>query len=199
MARFGKPILYASLVLAALGTVNFSHAAFGAEDRTCPNSIGFVPWLRLSAPVTIDGRLSESIWKEAQPLGELLQKNPDEGKNASELTEVRIAYDDAALYIGARMFDREPKKIIRELSRRDTSSNSDAIRIYLDPQHDHRTGIVLGVTAAGSLTDGLIYDDTNQDLSWDGVWEAAAVVDELGWCVEVRIPFSQLRFSLGNS
>jgi len=202
MGMTGKPILRMLFLLAALGAANLAAAIdiSGPLDyRTVPGATGEVNSVRLTEPVIVDGQLSESIWRQARPLGQLLQKNPQEGKEASESTEVRVAYDDSALYVGARMFDREPSKIIRELSRRDSSSNSDAIRIYLDPQHDHRTGILLGVNAAGSMTDGMIYDDSNQDLSWDGAWQAAASVDEQGWCVEVRIPFSQLRFSPGQS
>jgi hypothetical protein len=199
MSGLGSRMSRAFLILTALGAGHLVAAAMGTENRTGPNATGVVNSSRLGEPVMIDGRLSESVWKEAQSLGQLLQKNPNEGKDASESTEVRIAYDDAALYIGARMYDREPKRIVRELGRRDASSNSDAIRIYLDPQHDHRTGIYLGVNAAGSLTDGMIYDDSNQDSSWDGIWQAAASVDDQGWCAEIRIPFSQLRYSPGKS
>lgn len=187
------------LIVTSLGSGGGVISATGAEVRTGPNAAGVVKSVRSNTPIVIDGRLSEAVWLDGQPLGQLLQKNPDEGKSATELTEVRIAHDEAALYVGARMYDREPKRIIKELSRRDSASSSDSIRVYLDPQHDHRTGIILGVNAAGSLTDGMIYDDFNQDLSWDGVWQAAASVDDLGWCVEIRIPFSQLRFSPGKT
>lgn len=199
MTGFWGRILHQCFFFAALGAGSLGSAPLCAENRAGPDAAGVVASMRSNAPIVIDGRLSESIWKDGRPLGQLLQKNPDEGKDASEKTEVRIAYDDAALYIGARMFDREPRQIIGELGRRDTSSNSDFIRIFLDPQHDHRSGVVLGVNPAGSMTDGLIYDDVNQDLSWDGVWEAAASVDDMGWCAEIRIPFSQLRFSPGKS
>jgi hypothetical protein len=202
MIRLGRRRWLTVSGMLLLGTTTLAAVERGvpglAPDRTDPDGAGNVKTVLLSSPVTIDGRLAENIWNEAKPLGQLRQKNPDEGKDATERTEVRVAYDDAALYIGARMFDKEPNRIVRELCRKDSESNSDAITIYLDPQHDHRSGVFLGVNASGSQTDGLIYDDSNQDLAWDGVWEAAVSVDSQGWSAEIRIPFSQLRFIPGE-
>ena len=42
--------------------------------------------------------------------------------------------------------------------------------------------------------DAVIYNDVYQDDTWDAVWESAVGRDEGGWTVEMRIPFSQLRF-----
>jgi hypothetical protein len=154
--------------------------------------------LRTASPIVIDGRLTESVWTDAEALGQLKQRNPNEGRPETERTEIRIAFDDDALYIGARMYDREPTEIVRQLSRRDSNADCDTITIYLDPQHDHRTGVSLRVSAAGSLADALIYDDNSQDLAWDGVWDAAVSTDSEGWSAELRIPFSQLRFTPGT-
>ena len=123
---------------------------------------------------------------------------PEEGKPATEQTEIRIAYDDNAVYVGARMFDREPARIFRRLSRRDDDGGSDKLSVGFDPRHDHLTGVVFTVTAAGSLSDGIIYDDIRTDDSWDGVWDAKVAADDQGWTAEFRIPFSQLRFSEGD-
>jgi hypothetical protein len=195
----GKRVRIITSLLLLFGVCNIVAAENSARDssrrRTGPDGVAVVVPSRLHTPVAIDGRLTEDVWNTAETVSSLRQKNPDEGQEATEQTEIRIAYDEAALYVGARMFDREPQKIVRELSRRDSGSNSDSLTVYLDPQHDHRTGVLLGVSAAGSLTDGLIFDDSHRDLAWDGIWEAAVSVDDLGWSVEIRIPFSQLRFS----
>jgi len=153
--------------------------------------------LRTAGAIVIDGRLTESVWTNAEALGQLKQRDPNEGQPETERTEIRIAFDDDALYVGARMSDREPGRIVRQLSRRDSDADCDTITIYLDPQHDHRTGVSLRVSAAGSLADALIYDDNNQDSAWDGVWDAAVTTDEQGWTAELRVPFSQLRFTPG--
>jgi len=154
--------------------------------------------MRTAGPVVIDGRLTERVWADAEALGQLKQRDPNEGQPETERTEIRIAFDDDALYVGARMFDREPGRIVRQLSRRDSDADCDAVTIYLDPQHDHRTGVSLRVSAAGSLADALIYDDNNQDSAWDGVWDAAVTADDQGWTAELRVPFSQLRFTPGS-
>ncbi len=195
-SRRGLKVLSWLLILGASHiAVAENSSPDSSSRRKGSDGVVVVSPIRLNTTVAIDGRLTESAWIEAEPLSGLLQRNPQEGQEATERTEIRIAYDAAALYVGARMFDREPQRIVRELSRRDSESNSDSITIYLDPQHDHRTGVLLGVSAAGSQTDGLVFDDARRDLAWDGVWDAAVSVDERGWSAEIRIPFSQLRFT----
>lgn len=108
---------------------------------------------------------------------------------------MRVLYDESALYIGARMHDREPVKIVRRLSRRDEGADADALTIYLDPRHDHLTGGSFTVSAAGSRRDEIVHNDSSTDGSWDAVWDSAVSVDDQGWTAEVRIPFSQLRFT----
>jgi len=155
--------------------------------------------VRVSTPIVVDGRLDEAAWREAPAAGDFRQSEPNEGQPASERTEIRVLYDDYALYIGARMFDAEPRKIVRRLSRRDDYDvDADRLTVYLDPHHDHLTGARFRVTAAGSLGDAAIYNDTAEDESWDGVWDAKVAVDDQGWTAELRIPFSQLRFVAGD-
>ncbi len=164
------------------------------------SSGGFVPptvtAVRVGAGVALDGRLDEPAWALATPVTAFLQIDPDEGAAASESTEVRVLYDADALYVGARLFDAEPGKIVRRLTRRDASSHSDEFRVLLDSYHDYRTAFEFTVSAAGVRTDVLYGGDgTFSDKSWDPVWEAATTVDSLGWTAEIRIPFTQLRFA----
>lgn len=153
---------------------------------------------RAPGHIVLDGRLDEEAWSLAAPSGAFVQKDPDEGKPASERTEIRIAYDDDALYVGARMFDSKPEGVVRRLSRRDDEPDADRIVVYLDPRHDHHNGFEFWVSAAGVQRDAVIYNDSWDDFSWDGVWQAAVVVDAEGWVAEVKIPFSQLRFAEGE-
>lgn len=152
--------------------------------------------LRLSGPAPrVDGRLDEGAWATGAPITELYQNEPSEGQPASERTEVRIVYDDDAIYVGARMFDREPALIRTQLSRRDNIGSSDYITISFDSYHDHRTAFQFTVNPSGVRADVAASGDSRYgDDGWDPVWEAGTQRDSLGWTAELRIPFSQLRF-----
>ncbi len=154
---------------------------------------------RAAEPPKIDGRLTDAAWAAAEPAGVFTQTDPAEGQPASERTEIRVLYDDAALYIGARMYDESPDLIARRLSARDGDADADRVTFYLDPLHDHLTGASFRVDAAGVQEDQVLYNDTWSDSSWDAVWESAVSVDEQGWTAEVRIPLSQLRFPAGDA
>src|SRR5213076_3201842 len=112
----------------------------------------------------------------------------------TESTYVYVSNNRAALYIGARLFDTHPDSIVARLGRRDAQTNSDAFTVYIDPYHDRRSGYYFAINAAGTLSDGTLYNDEWDDNSWDGVWEGKVSRDSLGWTAELRIPYSQLRF-----
>jgi hypothetical protein len=150
--------------------------------------------MRAPGPIVIDGVLSESGWQTATPITDFKQRDPIEGAPPTQKTEVRVLYDDHALYVGARLWDTSPDSIIARLSRRDVSVPADRFSVYLDPYHDKRTGYYFLVNAAGTLFDGVLYNDGWEDPSWDGVWHAHAKVDDQGWVAEMRIPYSQIRF-----
>ena len=166
--------------------------AVGTADGTVPT----VQAVQAGTAIEIDGRLQEEAWRSAPPATEFWQRDPDEGERATERTELRVLYDNNAIYVGLRMFDREPDKVTRRLSRRDDEwADADRVIVNLDPRHDHLTGASFEVTAAGVRRDAILYDDTRRDDSWDGVWHTAVSTDAEGWTAELRIPFSQLRFS----
>jgi hypothetical protein len=151
--------------------------------------------VRLEAPVSIDGKLDEPVWSNGHAVTQFKQRDPNEGTEPSFPTEVRVAYDDDALYIGARMYDPAPDSILARLTRRDVSIPADRFGVYVDPFYDRRSGYYFLVNAAGSIFDGLLYNDGWEDSSWDGVWDGRARVDDKGWTCEMRIPYSQLRFT----
>src|SRR5947207_10824788 len=107
---------------------------------------------------------------------------------------VYITYDDAALYIGARLYDAHPDSIVARLARRDQGTNSDRFQVFIDSYHDKRSGFYFGINAAGTLYDGTLFNDDWDDDTWDGVWEGKVTRDAQGWTAELRIPYSQLRF-----
>ncbi|HIO35850.1 MAG TPA: hypothetical protein EYN21_01910, partial [Candidatus Marinimicrobia bacterium] len=156
--------------------------------------------IRVDSPPTIDGWLDDSVWEKAIPVTDLIQTEPDNLAKPTEFTEVRIVYDDDALYFAFRCHDSEPDRIMRRLARRDEwleagNDNSDWINIALDPQNDNRTGYVFIVNAAGVKMDLFIPDDENYDSSWNAVWDAKVSVDDGGWSAEVALPFSVFQFN----
>jgi len=151
---------------------------------------------RRTDPITIDGKLDEPIWATVQPATDFRQAQPNVGAPATQRTEIRILYDDDALYIGARMFDDKGAAGVRtQLARRDQSpGNSDYIQFVFDTYHNHIGRTVFTANPSG------VKQDAGQatefvDPSWDPVWEVKTRIDSLGWTAEFRIPFSQLRFA----
>ena len=174
-----------------------------------------------SAPV-IDGRLDDDAWAEAQVLTGFIQREPTEGRPVSERTEVRIAYDGEALYIGAWLFDSDPTSLVFGQTLRDAPINeSDAFVLVLDTYLDRQNGFVFGTTPAGIEYDGQVANEGQRggggggrpggggsrqqrgsgggfNLNWDGSWEVATSTDSRGWYAEMRIPFTTLRYGTGG-
>ena len=150
---------------------------------------------RLTGRITIDGKLDEAAWAAAVPSGDFMESYPNVGGKPRDPTEVRVLYDDDALYVGVRMFDSQPGEIAAQLARRDASGiYSDWLHVIVDSYHDRRTAFRFSVNPRAVQKDVLTFDDRNEDLNWDAVWEVATSIDSAGWIAEYRIPFSQLRF-----
>jgi hypothetical protein len=149
------------------------------------------------AGVTVDGRLDEQVWGQAAWISDFVQKMPNEGAAPSDSMRIAILYDDDALYVGARMYSRDPSKLQAPLSRRDNTSQADHLWVSFDSYHDKRTAYSFGVTASGVRMDWYHPTDNEYDLDmgFNPVWEAKANIDAQGWTAEMRIPFSQLRFN----
>ena len=153
--------------------------------------------VRLAEPVSVDGVLSEAVWQNGSAVTQFTMRDPIEGVDPTERTEVRIAYDEEAIYIGARMHDMAPDSIVARLARRDNTPPSDELTIFFDPLYDRRTGYYFVINPASVLRDGTLYNDSWSSSSWDGVWEGRAKIDGHGWTAEMRIPFSQMRSQRG--
>ncbi len=172
----------------------------------------------VSAPTapTIDGRLDDAIWADAQVLTGFVQREPFEGRPVSERTEVRIAYDEQALYVGAWLYDRNPTSVVLGQTLRDASLNdSDAFLVVLDTYLDRQNGFVFATTPAGIEYDGQVSNEgqggggaglqrqqagsaAGFNLNWDGSWQVSTSRDGQGWYAEMRIPFSTLRYGRGG-
>ncbi|MFA7287795.1 MAG: DUF5916 domain-containing protein [Melioribacteraceae bacterium] len=147
--------------------------------------------------INFDGRLDEPIWQQ-EPISGFTQKDPHEGNPATEETQVWIAYDDNYLYVAAKLKDSEPSKIDATLARRDYFFDTDWFMFCVDPYNDKTTGYFFEVNPGGSIVDGVLFNDSWDDWSWDGIWQAKASINSDGWSVELKIPFSQLRFNASD-
>ncbi|HEY0787769.1 MAG TPA: DUF5916 domain-containing protein, partial [Thermoanaerobaculia bacterium] len=142
----------------------------------------------------VDGKLDDEVWQLAPPITGFTQQQPDTGAPATEPTIVRVLFDDHALYVGAQLDDSGA--VTRKLARRDSFLAADWFAVYLDTHHDHRVARMFRVGAAGVLRDSIVEGDDfmDEDRSWDPVWDGVAATTATGWSVEMRIPYSQLRF-----
>lgn len=151
--------------------------------------------VRRAGPIVIDGKLDDTAWHAATPVTDFTQVDPDEGKPASQKTEMRFIFDDDALYIGARMYDTEGAAGVHtSLVRRDQQFNSDYIEIVIDGYHDHLGRAFFDVNPSGSIQDNIGIGSSCCDTGWDPVWDVATSIDAEGWTAEIRIPLNQLRF-----
>jgi hypothetical protein len=151
--------------------------------------------------IRVDGRLDDEAWRLARPVVDFTQKEPVEGAPATQRMEVRFAYDNDAVYVGARMFAASGTAIQAPLGRRDNlGSQAEHFFVSLDTYHDRRTAYTFGVSASGVRLDRYHSrdDEESADPGFDAVWEAKTSVDGQGWSAELWIPFAQLRFNAGN-
>ena len=148
-----------------------------------------------SAP-KIDGVLDDEVWTKAVAASEFAELRPVPGRIESREkgTEIKILYDNSAIYVSARMYD-DPDSIARELVTRDQVGNSDFIGIIFDPYLDRINGLGFYVTAAGSQYDAKYSQTGNEDDNWNAVWDSEVKIDTLGWTAEFKIPYSALRFA----
>ena len=193
--RRGRVVL---LLLLSCGVSTSARAQAPAADSAATYHHETGPAIRAgraTGAIRIDGVLDEPAWATAEPATNFTQRDPEEGKPASERTEVRVLVGGDALYIGARLYDREASKVKSRLARRDDTVESDQFQVSIDSYHDHLTARLFRVCPSGAMRDAVIGSDGNEDDSWDPVWEAHTVIDGEGWTAEIRIPLSQLRYS----
>lgn len=149
--------------------------------------------LRIQEEIEINGKLDEKAWSSAQPATDFIQTEPTPGIPSTFVTEVFFLYDNNAVYIGAKMYDPEPQKILKELSLRDQMGNTDYFGVFFDTYKSGINGFNFFVTASGVQKEGVVTNH-NDDENWNAVWESAVSQDDKGWYVELKIPYSSLRF-----
>ena len=144
----------------------------------------------------IDGLLNDAEWKDVTIATGFIENNPTPGKveTSERRTEVKLLYDDEAVYVAARMY-ANPDSVAHEIMTRDQIGNSDFFGILLDPFLDRINGNGFFVTASGTQFDAKYSQGGNEDANWNAVWDSEVRLDEQGWTVEMKIPYAALRFS----
>ena len=150
-----------------------------------------------SEKIEIDGKLDEAIWQSVPVATDFIMFDPDNGKKIPEnkKTEIRVLYDNDAIYIGALMLDENPEKILKEITQRDSFGTSDLFGVFINGFNDGQQDFQFFVNAADGQADCITTDTNGEDYSWDAVWKSKAVITDIGWVVEIRIPYAALRFS----
>ena len=144
---------------------------------------------RVTVGPKIDGVLNDAAWENVPLADGFRQNSPLQNVDPRQTTEVKIVYDDKAIYVGARMFDSSPDSILKQLGLRDSETNSDFFRIGFDTYLDKQNLIVFGLSASGIQS-----DFTLSDRDFDAIWDGKVQIDSLGWTAEMKIPYSALRF-----
>ena len=182
------------LLTLLLGSINPPPAHGQAADTVRPAVSHQIRAYRVDTPPTIDGRLNEAAWAQADSATGFRQTRPSPGAPASKPTVAYVLYDSKHLYVGARMHD-DPDSIAAQMMGRDEFGYTDRFVVSIGSYNNDRNAFVFRVSPVGSRVDGVLSNDTNNDTSWDGVWTAETRIDSRGWTAEIRIPLSQLRYS----
>ncbi|MBK9459988.1 MAG: carbohydrate binding family 9 domain-containing protein [Sphingobacteriales bacterium] len=166
-----------------------------AEDDVDRKDIKAISSFRTSVAPKLDGLLTDECWRNAPVASSFITNSPVFGNNASQTTEVRVLYDNDAIYIGAYMHDPEPQKIIRRLCSRDQveNSNVDFFAFGFDTYHDRQSAFKFVVSAAG-VQDDIRMSANSYDNNWDAVWTSKVSIQNDGWIAEIKIPYAALRF-----
>src|SRR5688572_20967301 len=152
---------------------------------------------RIERPPAIDGRLDEPVWDSLVPLP-MVGYKPTFGLAPSESTDVRVAHDGHAFYVGASLYHRDPAGVQAWSRGRDEDNGGDFLNVVLDTFNDRENAVTFSTTPAGPRLDFSIATDAEGDNSitgaWNGVWDVRTRRDDRGWYAEFRIPFSTLRY-----
>ena len=177
-------------ILACCIIIAFSSLCIHAQEKKSVEAI------YITSPLTIDAVLDEPAYDLARPAKDFVQLQPYNGKPSFQPSEVKFFYDQNAIYVGAMLYDSAPDSIFNYLSERDHIGMSDYFGVYLDPYNEGQLAYGFFITPAGVQTDlkAIKKEYDNEDGSWDAVWESKTRITDKGWIVEMRIPYSALRF-----
>jgi hypothetical protein len=150
--------------------------------------------------IIIDGKFDEKAWETANLATDFLMVSPDNGKVIApeKKTEVRVVYDNEAVYIAAKLYDDQPNKIMKQLTQRDVFGSADHFGVQLNGYNDGQQEFRFFVSAADVQIDVFYTQSNGEDYSWNAIWDSKARITDFGWVVEMKIPYAALRFSTEN-
>ncbi len=152
---------------------------------------------KITSPLNIDGKLDEAAYSYCAPAKDFVQIQPYNGKPSPQPSEVYFFYDQSAIYVGAKLYDSHPDSIFNYLTERDNTGMSDYFGVYFDPYNQGQLAYGFFISPAGIQVDikAVKSDSDNEDGNWNAVWESKTAITDFGWTVEMKIPYSALRFS----
>jgi len=158
--------------------------------------------VKTTGTLKIDGNLDEPAWDNAPMLSDFIQNFPTYGLPCSKRTDVKILYDNTAIYIGAYLYD-DPALIRKQITARDGEQQTDVdyFSVFFDTYDDHQNGFQFLVTTANVQTDARLSPNSGGDFNsfgdktWDAIWDSKVTMKPDGWVVEMRIPYISLRFA----
>ena len=156
--------------------------------------------IRLAGPLRIDGRLDEALYTDVPPISDFIQIEPQEGRPATERTDLWLAFDDDNVYVVFRCFETEPSRVVANEMRRDHSSiwtGDDNVSFAFDTFRDRRNGVEFTVNSIGGRIDGQTTNERQWNGDWNTIWDFSVGRFEGGWIVETAVPFKSLRYRPG--
>jgi hypothetical protein len=151
---------------------------------------------KINESIIVDGNINEDAWSKTEVANSFVMFEPDNGKAATnELrTEVKVLYNNDAVYIAAILYDNDPKSILKEITERDNFGVSDVFGVFINGYNDGQQDFQFYVTAANGQADCNFTSQYGEDYSWNAIWESKAKITDIGWVVEMKIPYAALRF-----
>lgn len=187
------------------------HAAEGDPrkvDSNAPRPVAQANEL-MTAPAVDGNVLDDPAWRDAEPITDFWQIQPNVGRAATQQTAVYFGFTEKAIYIGIVAYDDEPLEIISTDTRRDSSlDDTDSVKILIDGLLDRQNGYIFGTNPSGVEYDGQIEregagqfvfgGEGGFNLNWDAPWNVRSRVSDFGWSAEMEIPFTSLRYGRGE-
>ena len=151
---------------------------------------------RLTEPLTLDGALDETAYREVKPITHFVQMEPRQGQPAEERTEAWLLFDDQYFYVSVRSYDSQPSRLVANEMRRDSFNvfQNDNLTVSIDSLYTRRSGYFFQTNALGALRDQEVFDERSNNQDWNTIWYTRSRILEDGWTTEIAIPFKSLRF-----
>ncbi len=189
-------LLIAAMFLCAASLAAAQTTRDGGIDYESARTERRLTATKAQGPITLDAKLDEASWAAAPLATNFVQNDPREGEPATYDTEVKLLYDDRAIYIGVFARDPEPGQIIVNELRKDfNTANADGFQVVIDTFHDERNGYQFAINPSGAKWDSQMSNEgRDQNHNWDGIWDVGTRIGADGWYAEIEIPFKTLKF-----